>query len=171
MNHVLTDINVSCFTHKQSVAQLLLTGQLTNVLPTLQSLNAITTVTPLTGFVIKSFTTNKIHLHGARSGFETESPVTCLTLRFSRFDLLRKTCLKCCSLGRHALSCGTGVRGSNGTEATDLSAFGFSLYVETKTEIVTVNTGQYRCKLTLHWRLTSNCTPVGTSKPRSPTPV
>ena len=82
MNHVLTDSNVSCFTHKQSVAQLLPTGQLTNVLPTLQSLNAITTVTPLTGFLIKSFTTNKIYLHGARLEFETESPVTCLIFVF-----------------------------------------------------------------------------------------
>jgi len=127
MNHVLTDINVSCFIHKQSVAQLLPTGQLTNVLPMLQSLNAITTVTPLTGFLIKSFTTNKIYLHGARSGFETKSPVTCLILRVSCLDLVRKTCLRCCSVGRHALSCATVVRGSNGTEATDLSAFRFSL--------------------------------------------
>ena len=43
------------------------------------------------------------------------------------FDLIRKTCLRCCSVGRHALSWATGVRGSNGTEVTDLSAFRFLL--------------------------------------------
>ena len=45
-------------------------------------------------------------------------------------------------MGRHVLSWATGVRGSNGNEANDPTAFRFSLSVETKTEIVTVNTGQ-----------------------------
>jgi len=137
---VLND-NISCFIQKHSVAKLLQTGQL-NVLPRLKLLKAITTFTHLTVFLIKSFTTNKIYLHGARSGFETESPVTCLVLSVSFSDLLRKTCLRCCSVERHALSWATGVRGSNGTEVTDLSAFRFPLSVETKTEIGTVNTVQ-----------------------------
>jgi hypothetical protein len=38
----------------------------------LKFLSAITALTPLTVFLIKSFTTNKIYLHGARSGFEPE---------------------------------------------------------------------------------------------------
>jgi len=42
----------------------------------------------------------------------------------SCFDLIRKTCLRCGSVGRHGA---TGVRVSNGTEITDLSAFRFSL--------------------------------------------
>jgi hypothetical protein len=44
-----------------------------NVLPRLEFLNAITVFTPLTVFLIKSFKTNKISLHGTSSGFETES--------------------------------------------------------------------------------------------------
>jgi len=36
----------------------------------------MTTFIPLTVFLTKSFTANKIYLHGARSGFEPESPVT-----------------------------------------------------------------------------------------------
>jgi hypothetical protein len=38
-------------------------------------LSAMTAFTPLTAFLIKSYTTNRIYLHGARSGFEPESPV------------------------------------------------------------------------------------------------
>ena len=57
---------------------------------------------------------------------------TCLILRVSCFDIVRKTCVLCC-VGRRALlwatggrgSNGTGVRGSNGTGVTDLSAFRF----------------------------------------------
>jgi hypothetical protein len=36
----------------------------------------MTTFTPLTVFLTKPFTANEIYLHGARSGFERESPVT-----------------------------------------------------------------------------------------------
>jgi len=87
MNHVLNNNKVSCFTRKHSIAKLLPARQL-NVLPRLKFLNAITAFTSLTGFLIKSFTTNKICLHGARSGFvqylhrrcisgfEPEMPVT-----------------------------------------------------------------------------------------------
>jgi hypothetical protein len=75
MNHVLNNNKISCFIQKHSVAKLLPTRQLTNVLPRLKFLSAITAFTPLTGFLIKSFTTNKIYLHGARSGFEPEMPV------------------------------------------------------------------------------------------------
>jgi len=47
-----------------------------NALPKLKFLNAITAFTTrITVFLIISFTTNKIYLHGARSGFEPESPV------------------------------------------------------------------------------------------------
>jgi hypothetical protein len=46
-----------------------------NVLARLKFLNAITALTPLIFFLITSFTTNKIYLRGARSGFEPESPV------------------------------------------------------------------------------------------------
>jgi hypothetical protein len=47
-----------------------------NVLARLKVPNVITALTYLTVFLIKSFTTNKIYLHGARSGFEPEMPVT-----------------------------------------------------------------------------------------------
>ena len=75
MNHALNNKNVSCFIQKHSVAKLLPTRQLTNVLPRLKRLNAITAFTPLT------VTTNEIYLYRARSGFdltglETEMPVT-----------------------------------------------------------------------------------------------
>ena len=76
MNHVLNNNNVSCFIHKHSAAKFLPTGQLTNVLPKLKFLIAITAFTPLTVFLIKSITTNKIYQHGARSGFEPELPAT-----------------------------------------------------------------------------------------------
>ena len=98
-------------------------------------------------------------------GFETESPVTCLILSVSCSGLIRKTCLWCCSVGRHALSCATGFRGSNGTEVAvwdgtycrvalgsgvqmalksrNFPRSGISIVsVETKTEIVTDNTVQ-----------------------------
>jgi hypothetical protein len=71
MNHVFNNNKVSCFIQKHSVAKLLPTREL-NVLPRLKFLSAITAFTPLTGFLIKSFTTNKIYLHVARSGFEPE---------------------------------------------------------------------------------------------------
>jgi len=72
MNHVLNNNKVLCFTQKHSVAKLLPTRQLMNVLPRLKFLNAITASTRLTNFFIKSFTTNKIYLYGACSGFEPE---------------------------------------------------------------------------------------------------
>ena len=75
MSHVRNNINVSCFIQKHSVAKLVPTRQMKNVLPRLKLLTAITAFTPLTVFLIKSFTTNKIYLHGARSGFEPEMPV------------------------------------------------------------------------------------------------
>jgi len=75
MNHVLNNNKVSCFIQKHSVAKLLPTRQLTNGLPRRKFLSAITAFTPLTVFLIKSFTTNKIYLHGARSGSEPEMPV------------------------------------------------------------------------------------------------
>jgi hypothetical protein len=75
MNHVLNNNKVSCFIQKHSVAKLLPTRQFKNVLPRLKVLNAITTFTSLKVYLFRSFTTNKIYLHGARSGFEPESPV------------------------------------------------------------------------------------------------
>ena len=75
MNHVLNNNKVSCFTQKHSVAKLLPTRQLMNVLPRLKFLSAIMAFTRLTNFFIKSCTTNKIYLYGVRSGFEPESPV------------------------------------------------------------------------------------------------
>jgi hypothetical protein len=75
MNHVLNNKKFSCFTQKHSVAKLLPTRQVMNVLPRLKFLSVITAFTPLTVFLIKSFTTNKIYLHGARSVSEPESPV------------------------------------------------------------------------------------------------
>ena len=74
MNHVLNN-NISCFTQKHSVAKLLPTRHVINVLPRLKLLNAIMTFTHLKVFLIKSFTINKIYLHGANSGFEPESLV------------------------------------------------------------------------------------------------
>jgi len=79
LNHSLNDNNVSCFTQKLSVAKFLTTRHVTNVLPRLKLLNAMTTFTPPTVFLIKSFTANKIYLHGARSGFEPELPVHIMT--------------------------------------------------------------------------------------------
>jgi len=70
MNHVLSNNKISCFIQKNSVAKLLQTGQLMYVLPRPKFLIAITTFTPLTGFLIKSFTANKICLHGTCSEFE-----------------------------------------------------------------------------------------------------
>ena len=74
LNNVLNN-NASCFTQKHSVLKLLPTRHVINVLPRLKLLNAMTIFTPLTVFLIKSFTANKIYLHGARSGYEPESPV------------------------------------------------------------------------------------------------
>jgi len=75
MNHVLNNNKDLCFTQKHSVAKLLPSRQLMNVLPRLKFLNAITAFTCLTSFFTKSFTTNKIYLYRAHSGFELESPV------------------------------------------------------------------------------------------------
>ena len=91
MNHVLNNDKISCFTRKHSVDKLLSTRQL-NVLPRLKFLNAITAFTSLTGFLIKSFTTNKICLHGARSGFEPESPVHIRTWNWNACNTLREHC-------------------------------------------------------------------------------
>jgi len=46
-----------------------------DVLPRLKFLSAITAFQPLTVFLIKSFTTNKIYPDEAHSGFECESPI------------------------------------------------------------------------------------------------
>jgi hypothetical protein len=46
-----------------------------NVFARLKVLNVITALTALTVFLIESFTTNKIYLHGDRYGFEPESPI------------------------------------------------------------------------------------------------
>jgi hypothetical protein len=75
MQHVLNDNNVSSFIEKHSVAKLLLTRHVINVFPNLKLLDTITTSTPLAVYLIKSFTTNKIYLHRACSGFEPEPPV------------------------------------------------------------------------------------------------
>jgi len=67
--------------YKHSVAKLLPTRHVMNVLPRLKLLNAMMTFTPLTVFLIKSFTTNKIYLHEARSGFEPELlPIYIMTM-------------------------------------------------------------------------------------------
>ena len=49
-----------------------------NILPMLKLLNAMKT--PFTGFPIKSFTTNKIYLHGACSWFKPELPIHIVTM-------------------------------------------------------------------------------------------
>jgi len=66
--------------YKHSVANLLPTIHVMNVLPRLKLLNAMKTFTPLTVFPIKSFTTNKIYLHGACAGFEPELPIHIVTM-------------------------------------------------------------------------------------------
>ena len=58
MNHVLNN-NVSCFMYKRSVAKLLPTMHVMNVLPMLKLLNAMKTFTLLTVFPIEPFITNK----------------------------------------------------------------------------------------------------------------
>jgi hypothetical protein len=58
MNHVLKN-NFSCFMYKHSVAKLLPTIHVMNVLPMLKLLNTMKTFTPLMIFPIESFITNK----------------------------------------------------------------------------------------------------------------
>jgi len=58
MNHVLNN-NFSCFMYKHSVAKLLPTIHVMNVLSMLKLLNTMKTFTPLTVFPIESFITNK----------------------------------------------------------------------------------------------------------------
>ena len=58
MNHALNN-NFSCFMHKNSVAKLLPTMHVINVLPRLKLLNAMKTFTHLTVFTIESFIANK----------------------------------------------------------------------------------------------------------------
>ena len=53
MNQVLNDNNVSCFIEKTLSSTLLPTRTVTNVLPRLKLLSAITAFTPLTVFLIK----------------------------------------------------------------------------------------------------------------------
>jgi len=59
MNHVLNINKVSCFTQKHSVAKLLPTKQVTNILPRLKFLNAIKAFIPLMVSLIKSFIAKK----------------------------------------------------------------------------------------------------------------
>jgi hypothetical protein len=66
--------------YKHSVAKLLPTRHVMNVLPRLKLLNAMKTFTPLTVFLIKSFRDNKIYLHEVCSGFEPELPIHILTM-------------------------------------------------------------------------------------------
>jgi len=78
--------NVPCCTQIHSVAKHLPTRHVTNVLPRLKLLSAMTTFTPLAVFLIKSFTTKKsIYMEPVQgwnlnrryiSGFEPEMPVT-----------------------------------------------------------------------------------------------
>ena len=58
MNHVINN-NFSCFMYKHSVAKLLPTIHVMNVLPRLKLLNTMKTFTPLALFPIDSFITNK----------------------------------------------------------------------------------------------------------------
>ena len=53
MNHVLNN-NLSCFMYKHSVAKLLPTIHVINVLPMLKLLNTMKTFAPLTVFPIES---------------------------------------------------------------------------------------------------------------------
>ena len=86
MNHVLNNNKVSCFIQKHSVAKLLPTRQLTNVLSRLKFLNAITTFTPLTVLPFNYLQpTKSIFIEPVQgsnlnsryiSGFEPEMPVT-----------------------------------------------------------------------------------------------
>jgi hypothetical protein len=64
----------SRYIQEHSVAKLLPTRHVINVFPRLKLLDALTTFTTLAVYLIKSFTTNKIYLHRARSGFEPEPP-------------------------------------------------------------------------------------------------
>ena len=90
MNHVLNNKNVSYFIQKQSVAKLLLTRYLTNVLHRLNFLNAITAFTPLMVLLFKHLQpTKSIYIepvHGSNlnrryiSGLEPEMPVMCVTI-------------------------------------------------------------------------------------------
>jgi hypothetical protein len=75
MDPGLSDTNVTCFIQKHSVAKFVPIRYVMNVLPKIKFLDVITAFTPLTVFVMKSFPTNKISLHRARSGFEPEMPV------------------------------------------------------------------------------------------------
>jgi hypothetical protein len=76
MHHVLNDNNVSSYIQKHSVAKLLPTRHVINVFPRLKLLHTMTTFTSLAVYLTKSFTTNKIYQHRARSGLEHEMPAT-----------------------------------------------------------------------------------------------
>jgi len=58
MNHVLNNNKVSCLIQKHSVAKLLPTKQLMNVLPRLKLLSAITGFIPLTVFLVNPYPAN-----------------------------------------------------------------------------------------------------------------
>jgi hypothetical protein len=75
MHHALNVNNVSCFMQKHSAAKLLPTRHVINVFSRFKSLDTLTYFTTPAVYLIKSFTTNKIYLHRARSGFEPEPPV------------------------------------------------------------------------------------------------
>jgi len=73
MNHVLSD-NVSCFIQKPSVAKLLPTRHVMNVLPKLKLFNAMTT-SHLLRFSLLIIYSQQNLLYEARSVFEPEWPV------------------------------------------------------------------------------------------------
>jgi hypothetical protein len=68
-------ITTSLVSYRNSAAKLIPTKHVINVFPRLKFLSTMTTFTTIAVYLIKSFTTNKIYLHGARSGFEPEPPV------------------------------------------------------------------------------------------------
>jgi hypothetical protein len=87
INHALNNEKFSCFTQKLSVAKLLPTRQLMDVLPRLKFLNAITTFTHSYGFPYLDHLQPKesismepvyvLNLNGRSiSGLEPEMPVT-----------------------------------------------------------------------------------------------
>jgi len=86
MNHVLKDNKFSCFIQKHSVAKLLPTRQLKNVLHRLKFFYAITAFTPLTDFLFNNLQpTKSIYIEPVQgsnlnrryiSGLEPEMPVT-----------------------------------------------------------------------------------------------
>jgi len=59
---------------KHQAAKLLPTSQMIDVLPRLKLLNALTALTLLLYYLVRSFTAKEVYLKKGRSGFELDSP-------------------------------------------------------------------------------------------------